>query len=686
MNHILKTCSFVLLFSVLNAREVSNISRTEHKPVIDGVLDDSTWLNVEPITGFVQYYPAEGTPASESTTMYIAYDDDYFYLGFLCYDSNMKAVRATMTQREKWDNDDCLGFAFDPYNCQQESFLFNFNPYGIPKDFIWHYEGYIDEGWDADLRSKGIMTDDHWCVEIAIPFKSLRMPSKEVQEWGFYALRVIKRKGESVVWPARTHRISNLLAQASLLKGLENVNAGNHLSFLPYVFFSHNNYLEEEERPIDAGFDFRYGVTSDIMIDATINPDYSQIEADPDRIELTERYAPWLQEKRPFFTEGTDVFVSNQNLFYSRRIINPLLGLKLTGRTFGNRIGFLSTVDDDPNYTNRIYYNHLRIKRRILGSSSIGFLTTNRDDFEEETFNRTVSIDGVLNFGTIYYLKPQFTRTFTRDSSGRYDANGYYAHLGRYGPRFGNFVWYSNYPDEFAASSGALWEWIGYQEIGTHHEVYFRRPSGNINEIIVQAGGKARINEGELEEDYFWTSAETSLNSFWGKLTFNKNHEFYNNIDFKYSFFELEIWNTPIHFIDHYVSVVLGSAAHYYDGFTGWKYRVFYNLVLKPAPRLVYQTSISREDFYDEFGGERNYLQTVVWNKLSYQIIQSMFIRGIYQYNSLDESSCMSFLFAFEYSPLSNIYVGTNLNDFTDIDQIGDNVEIFAKMSYLWRM
>jgi hypothetical protein len=686
MGYFLKSCMFLLLCLQLSAREVVFINRTSHKPVIDGVLDDSTWLNIEPITEFVQYTPVEGVPPTESTALYITYDDNYFYLGFKCFDSDMNGVRATMTQREKWDNDDVLGFAFDPYNTQQESFLFNFNPYGIPKDFIWHYDGYIDEGWDADLRSKGIISDDHWCVEIAIPFKSLRMPAKDIQEWGFYALRVIKRRGEYDVWPSRTHKISNLLAQASILKGLEGIHTGKNLSLLPYAFFSYNNYLDQEDRPFDGGIDFRYGLTSDIMLDGTVNPDYSQIEADPDRIELTERYVQWLPEKRPFFTEGTDVFVSNQNLFYSRTITNPLLGLKLTGRVLGNRIGFLSAVDDDMNSENKIYYNHLRFKRRILGKSSIGYIMTNRDDFEDGTYNRALSMDGILNFATIYYFKPQLTRTFTRDSTGCYDATGYNLHLGRFGPHFINNIWYNDFPDEFTANSGLMWEVIGYKEIGTHHEFYIRKPFKKINEIILQGGAKGRINDGDLEEDYFWTSAETSLNSIWAKLEFFKNHEVYNDVDFKYSGCELEIWNTPVHFIDHYISIVCGSAPHYYEGFTGWKYAVFYNLTLKPISRLVLYTSISHEDFYYEFGGERSYLQTVLWNKISYQIMPQMFIRGIYQYNSLDRTSDLSFLLAFEYSPLSNIFIGTNLNDFVDVDHIGDNVEIFAKISYLWRL
>lgn len=687
MKYFLKACLFFLFFLQLNAKDVVIINRTEYKPVIDAILDDSTWLNVEPITGFMQYNPVEGVVPSESTELYIAYDNDNFYLAFKCYDSEMDEVRATMTQRENWDNDDCIGFAFDTYNSEREGFLFNVNPYGIPSDFVWHYGVYLDHGWDADIRSKGKIFSDCYCIEVAVPFKSLRMPAKNEQEWGFYALRVIKRKGEFIVWPPRTHKIPNLLAQAALLKGISGITTGRHLAILPYLFSSYSTNQDEEKRPIDAGFDFRYGFTSDLMLDVTLNPDYSQIEANPDRIELTERYIQWLPEKRPFFTEGTDIFASNQALFYSRAITNPVAGGKLTGRIGGNRVGFLSAVDEELDSGKKNYYNHLRTKIAIADESSIGFIMTNKDNFEDGTYNRALSMDGVFRFWDIYSFKSQVTRTFTRDSTDRYDATGYNLNVEHLGARFYNSVWYNDFPDEFVAQSGSMWEVIGYREIGTYNEFYIRKPFERINEIGLQGGVKGRFDyDNELKEDYIWTAAEVSLNGLWTKLEFYKNHEVYNDVDFRYSGCEIEFWNTPVPFIDHYFSVILGSAAHYYDGFTGWKYRVIYNIAFKPISRLIYNMKISREDFYYEFGGERCYLQTVVWNKVSYQILPAMFIRGIYQYNSSDRNSNAGLLFAFEYSPLSNIYIGTNFNDFSDLDQIGDNVEIFAKISYLWRL
>ena len=671
----------------LSAKEIVIIKRTDHKPVIDGILDDSTWLNVKPITGFMQYNPVEGIAPSESTELYIAYDDDNFYLAFKCYDSKIQEVRATMTQRESWDNDDCIGFAFDPYNNEREAFLFNVNPYGIPSDFIWHHDGYKDNGWDADLKSKGIFFPDCYCIEVAVPFKSLRMPAKDEQEWGFYALRSIKHKGEFVVWPPRTHKIPNNLAQAALLKGIRGIKTGRHFALLPYLFSSYIENEHEENRPFDAGFDFRYGITSDLMLDVTLNPDYSQIEADPDRIDLTERYVQWLPEKRPFFTEGTDIFASNQALFYSRAITNPLAGGKLTGRIGGSRVGFLSAVDEELDSGKKNYYNHLRVKCAIANESSIGFLTTNKDNLEDETYNRALSIDGVFKFRDIYSLKSQVTRTLTKSTTDNYNATGYNLNLERFGANSYNDIWFNDFPEEFEAQSGSMWEVIGYREIGTHNTLFIRKPFEEINELIIYGGAKGRFNyDNEPEEEYFWAGIEAMLDKAWTELSFFKNHESYDNQDFRYSGFEYELWNTPTRYMEYYLSILMGNAAHYSEGFTGWEMRLVGGVTIKPIKKVVYNINISREDFYYEYRGERCYLQTIVWNKLSYQIMPSMFIRGIYQYNSLDRTSNASLLFAFEYSPLSNIYIGANFDDFSSLEQLGDNIEAFIKIGYLWRL
>jgi hypothetical protein len=667
----------------------ATIMRTEHKPVIDGVLNDSTWMGIEPITEFILYWPEEGIPPSDETELYIAYDDDYFYLAFKCYDSDIGNIRATMTQRESWEDDDCIGFAFDPDNDERDGFLFNVNPYGIPSDFIWHYDGYTDNGWDSDVRSKGKIYAEYYIIEIAIPFKSLRMPQKEEQEWGFYALRSMKHSGEFVVWPSRTRSIPNLLSQASLLKGIRDINIGRNISFLPYVFSSHAADTAQYGRDFDAGTDIRCGITSNTVLDATLNPDYSQIEADPDRIVLNERYVEHLPEKRPFFTEGTDIFASDQFLFYSRTIRNPIAGSKLTGRIGPNRIGFLSAIDEgiDPGETNK-FLNHLRIRSTLPGESSLGLLMTNKDDFQNSTYNRVLSIDGFLRLKRIYTVKSQISRSYTRDSLGYHEAMGFNGYIERYTPKMTNSIWYNDFPDDFDAQSGYMLNVLGFREIGLSNGVFFRAVNRSINEIGIYGGGRARLKResNEIAEDYYWLNAEVSTNNLWLQGAISENHEMVNDVNFKYRFFEIEVWNQMTRFYDHYASVIWGEAAHYSEGFTGWKLRVKYSATIKPMPRIVYNMEVTREDFYHEFRGHRSYLQTVVWNKLSCQIVPSMFIRAIYQYNSLYETSNASILFSYEYRPLSNIYLGANFNDFSTMSEMDENVELFAKIGYLWRL
>jgi hypothetical protein len=679
--------SLCLLSTRITAKEVEIIiTRTDHPPSIDGNLDDPAWSGVVPVTGFMQYNPVEGIAPSESTELYIAYDRDNFYLAFRCYDSHAREIRATMTQRESWENDDCVGFAFDTFNSEREAFLFNLNPYGIPSDFIWHHDGYCDNGWDSDLRSKGRILHDCYCIEVAVPFKSLRMPAKDEQVWGFYALRSIKHKGEFLVWPPRTHKIPNLLVQAALLRGIRGIQTGNHFALLPYLFSSATKTREEKNASIDAGLDFRYGIASNLMLDVTVNPDYSQIEADPDRIDLTERYAQTLPEKRPFFTEGIDIFASNQWLFYSRNIVKPIAGLKLTGKVGKNRIGFLSAVDAEVRSSKRDYYNHLRLRREILDESAIGVVITNKDDFQDGTSNRTFSLDGVFRFEDVYSLKSQLTGTFTRNTDGCRSAVGYNANLERFGATSYTSIWYNDFPEDFEAQSGAMWELVGYREIGAHNGLFIRKALESIDIFELHGGLKGRLNyENALVEDYFWASAEASLNKVWTKLEFFKNHELCAGQDFRYSGFEYELWNTPAPYIEHYLSALWGDAIHYATLRTGWRYRLLYNFTIKPMPKAIWNTSISREDFYRKYGAERLELQTLVRTKVSYQILPAMFLRAIYQYTSEERISDASVLFAFEYSPLSNIYIGANFKEFSCLEDLGNNVEIFSKIGYLWR-
>jgi hypothetical protein len=288
------------------------------------------------------------------------------------------------------------------------------------------------------------------------------------------------------------------------------------------------------------------------------------------------------------------------------------------------------------------------------------------------------------------------TRTWTQesDTGESSTSTGYNINLERFGRRGYNSLWYNDFPQDFEAQSGRMPELVGYKELGTHNDFAFRGVIPKVNSLQFTGGAKARFNpQGTREEEYLWTASEVSMSKLWTKIRFFYNHEFVNSTDFKYSGFEYEIWNSPKHFMEYYASLMWGGAAHYTEEITGWKYRLHTGITLKPVSRVVLNTSVSREDFYREYATGRSYLQTVTWNKLSFRVAPGMFVRGIYQYNRISSGSDpahkvsdASMLFSYEYRPLSNIYVGTNFNNFSRLDQMGDNLEIFAKLSYLWRI
>jgi len=679
---------WIFIFRIGSAREpVIHISPTREAPVIDGMLNDVAWNNIEPVTEFIQYNPKEGADPSEATEMYLTYDEHNIYLAFKCYDSERDGIRATMTQRDAWEDDDCIGFAFDTYNSCREAYLFNVNPYGIPVDFIWHHHGYTDHGWDADLNCAGVILDDSYNIEVAVPFRSLRMPATDSQVWRFYAFRSIHRKGEMVIWPPRSHAIPNYLAQACELHGISGIETGRHLTVLPYAFGSGIREDDGFEEEGNVGIDIKYGLSSNFMIDATINPDYSQIEADPDRVELSERYEELLPEKRPFFTEGTDIFVSDQSLFYSRTIRNPIAGFKLTGKAGKTRIGLLSAVDDPSDDDSNVFYNHLRFKTEILDQSHTGVVITNRDDPDNSEYNRTFSTDGLFRFHQIYSLKAQATYSVTGNDDDLHDAMGYNIRAERMGSKLYNNIWFQSYPEEFEAQSGSMWEVLGYRTAGMYHEYWIRSPGGGINEIMCATGARHRYNhEDGHDEDKEWISAELSTQGFWNKVELQRNREVVESKEFTVTSIEYEVWNSPSALLDHYMSFILGDAVNYFTTTFGWRYRLYYSTAVKPMRRLVLNLTFIREDFYERYRGKRSFLQNILWSKLSYQLRPSMFLRGIYQYNSMNKRSDASILFAYEYRPLSNIYVGVNFNEITDWNNATDNTELFAKVGYFWRL
>jgi len=309
---------------------VATARRVATPPRVDGRLDDPVWQEAEPITGLIQNEPQEGSPVSERTEVRIVFDDDAIYVGARMYDSDPAMVRTELARRDNSGNSDYIRVAFDSYLDHRSAFAFQVNPSGVRSDTrTADDDSYGDDGWDPVWDAHAARDSLGWTAEMRIPFSQLRYATAATEQvWGINVVRWIQRKGESAEfgWKARTE--SGYASYFGHLFGLTGLPQPKRLEALPYVT---GRVEAAPARPGDpfhdgsqgsgaAGMDLKYGLTSSLTLDATFNPDFGQVEQDPAFVNLS-AYEQFLQERRPFFIEGADLFTfGGAQLFYSRRI------------------------------------------------------------------------------------------------------------------------------------------------------------------------------------------------------------------------------------------------------------------------------------------------------------------------------------------------------------------------------
>jgi TolB-like protein len=394
---------------ILTGRPSVVATRTPDAPTIDGLLDDPVWNTAVRVTDFVQVAPVEGALATEDTEIFVAYDSDTLYLGMYAHYSNSAMVRANRVDRDQaFFGDDTISVYFDTFLDQQRAFVFTINGYGVQGDslmagssgggFRGGFSGvpWGDRSWDALFESGGVLVDDGWTAELAIPFKSLRYPSGDAHRWGFQIARSIRGKDETVVWAPVSRDVSGFLPQMGLLDGLSGLSTSRNLEILPTVTAIQAGSLnrstrgfEEESQP-EGGVNLKYGLTPNLTLDFTYNPDFSQIESDRPQIEVNQRFPLFYSELRPFFLEGQEIFDIQGPVTFinTRTIVDPRYGGKITGKVGKTTMGFLFANDeapgklDDP--TERGFgksANTLigRVRYDLYSQSHVGAVVTDRE-------------------------------------------------------------------------------------------------------------------------------------------------------------------------------------------------------------------------------------------------------------------------------------------------------------------
>src|SRR5204862_4000779 len=343
------------------------IPRVEATVTIDGVLGEPVWKSAARLTGFTQYRPIDSRPAADSTEVLAWYAPDAIYFGIRAYEAHGNVVRATLADRDNIDADDNIQILLDTFHDRRRALLFAVNPLGAQQDGVrseglagaaggasagFRFDGVVDLNPDYVYQSHGRLTPFGFEVEVRIPFKSLRYQSGEKQDWGIQIIRLTQHTGYEDTWAPTVRSNASFLIQSGTLQALTGLKRGLVMDVTP-EFTSR----VEGERMSDTEYQYgniepafggtvRWGVTQNLTAAGTVNPDFSQVEADVGRVTVNERFALFYPEKRPFFLEGLEQFDTPNSLIYTRRINAPIFGAKLAGKVGSMGIAYLGAVDN----------------------------------------------------------------------------------------------------------------------------------------------------------------------------------------------------------------------------------------------------------------------------------------------------------------------------------------------------
>ena len=400
---------------------------------VDGVLDEPVWAGALRIDRFYEIDPGDNTEPMVRTVGYITYDPENLYIAFRCFDPRPEEIRARYADRDSVGPDDSIGIILDPFHDQRHGLEFFINPLGVQTDATRREPDEEDSAWDAIWTSAGRITAEGYEVEVAIPFKSLRFPNRPVQEWGFLLSRIYPRKFRYQMISAPLDRDKNcFFCQFPVLVGMEGVKPGHNIELVPTLTGIRTDERDDPGLPLqssgtdaEAGLSGTWGVTPNLTLNATVNPDFSQVEADTEQIAVNTRFALFYPEKRPFFLEGGDYFSTPLEVVYSRTVADPAWGLKFTGKEGADGFGLFLSRDRQANFL--IPSNQdselfawdqsvddavVRYRRDVGKDSTLGLIVTSRSGGDYTS--RLYGGDGRVRVGSNDFVTFQWVQSRTQ--------------------------------------------------------------------------------------------------------------------------------------------------------------------------------------------------------------------------------------------------------------------------------
>jgi hypothetical protein len=689
--------------------------RTTTPPVIDGDLGDAVWVQAPRITGFRTWRPDFGelVPDRDQTVVRFAHDAENLYFAFLAYDSEPEHIKASVAKRDTIFADDWVCINLDSFGDRQSLYAFYINPRGIQSDSRYA-AGTEDVGFDVVWYSAGRIDAEGYTVEVRIPFKSIRYGSGNTVTMAVVFERAVSRRSEGSTYPPLDPR-SGASAGAFLLQAapvtLTDIRHYTLLEVLPDLTFNRRSEraggrLVRTANGADLGVSAKYGLSAQLTVDGTINPDFSQVEADAGQVDVNLRYALFYPEKRPFFLEGQDFFnlgAANdalRSVLNTRSIVNPIGGMKLSGKVSPvDSIGALYAADELPEASGADYahFTVLRYKRALKDDAYVGGFYTGRESGPSS--NHVFGADGLLRLDRASTLAFHAfgSRTGVEDgdaTTGR-ATSVVYARNTRNLAADAQFVDIST---TFDTATGYLTRNGVTAIVGGIAPSFYPR-SGPVRRLQ-PAFGTAQIRDAYSGS---WEgSNEVALNLVLPRsgqisVQYHDSSEIFRDREFSTSGVAGSgsvQWTNQLRL---QASASYGDAIYYSSNpFQGRSLRTVLSLVYQPSEQWNQTVSLTYTNFDRQSDGTRVYDYGIVRSRTTYQVNQYLLFRGILEYNSYRRRLLTDLLGSFTYIPGTVVHVGYgSLYERLPVDGLGVGQDLefremqrgfFFKASYLWRL
>lgn len=719
----------------LEERQVPlDVPRIEANVKVDAYLDEVVWEKALRVTLDWETRPAENEPAPAKTEGFIAYDGEALYVAFIAHDPEPEKIRAHLTDRDRMFQDDFVGVVLDTFNDERRGFEFFVNPLGVQGDlFQDDIQGTEDSSYDTIWNSAGRISDDGYIVEMEIPMRSLRFASSDApQIWGIDFVRIYPRDERRQFRMYKADRnLACYLCEFQKFTGFAGVDPGKNLQIVPTVTAARTDSRPDYGLPFENGvvdaepsLDVEWGVTPNIILNGTLNPDFSQVEADVAQLDVNNQFALFFPERRPFFLEGQDIFADVFDVIYTRNIADPDYGAKVTGKEGEHAFGAFFTDDqltnlffpgsqsnDFESFEFESRNAAARYRYDLGGNSTLGAIATKRSG--DGYTNSVVGVDSLYRITesdriTVEVLgsETEYSQQMATDfgqPQGQFSDTAYFAGYNRNRRNHFVFANYHRIGEEFRADLGFIPQ-VGYDQsevgggyiwLGEEDDWYRQfRLSGNIDRTTELVSGIELEQESEA-----YLSMNAGMQSY-TEIGVIDRTQYWDGVHYDQRLYSgyFELQPSALMFAGMYMRH--GDAIDFANSRAGRQLHLNPRFTLRPGRHLNAEIRFT----YDRLNvdGGRLFTARLTELRATWQFNTRMFVRWITQYRNLYRNPALyidavdehqerwsnQVLFSYKVNPRTVFFAGYSDGRFGFNEnplQTQDRT-LFLKFSYAWQL